>query len=187
MRNNRVNQSLTPLNSMMWGWRIESLPTLGAEKCRRGRKWTRTRSLSLLRRSATSHPQARQKMSVYLGSLHVRRVSRDQRQALYRAGASFRRRPVRRISCRSRRLYLFAGASDFFVSSDAAPVAPVLEILLLGQDPSRRKPLPPSLELAWTVLSIPCRPLNMHWRGSGGRCRWVLPFHLPRQALQSPH
>src|SRR5208337_2532338 len=37
-----------------------------------------------------------------------------------------------------------------------------------------QKPLTPSLQLAWTVSSIPCRPLNTHWRCSGGPCRLVL-------------
>jgi len=35
--------------------------------------------------------------------------------------------------------------------------------------PSRKRLLP-SLELVWKELSIPCRPLNMPWRCSGGRC-----------------
>src|SRR5215471_6902767 len=37
------------------------------------------------------------------------------------------------------------------------------------------KRLLPSLELASTESSIPCRPLNMHWRCSDGRCQLVLP------------
>ena len=51
-----------------------------------------------------------------------------------------------------------------------------------------RKPLSASPELASTGALIPCRPLNMRWRCSGGRCRLVLhavvstgsPIALPR-------
>jgi len=38
--------------------------------------------------------------------------------------------------------------------------------------PSRKRLLPP-LELVWMELSIPCGPLNMPWRCSGGRYRLV--------------